>query len=164
MPLSMYEISVSLLIRNLRNLAQVLAKADAHSIEKGFDDKRLLDVRLFPDMFTLSRQVQVACDFSKGAVARLAGVEAPSYEDNEETFEELQSRIDKTIAFIDSVSPDQIDGTEEKEITQFDFNFQGSNYLLKFVIPNVIFHTTTAYNILRHNGVEIGKMDFLGMN
>jgi hypothetical protein len=126
----------------------------------------LLSARLFPDMYPLTRQVQIATDMSKGAAARLAGLEIPKYEDNEKTFDELQSRLAKTIAFIDTVKPSQMNGSESREIIitirNVDLKFNGQDYLLKWVNPNVYFHVTTAYNILRHNGVELGKSDFLG--
>jgi len=119
-------------------------------------------------MFPLSRQVQIACDSAKGAVARLSGVEAPKHEDSEQTFEELQARIRKTLDFIASVKPAQIDGSEEKEIVLKlrgkDVSFKGAQYLQGFAFGNFYFHVTTAYNILRHNGVELGKSDFLGGN
>jgi hypothetical protein len=119
-------------------------------------------------MYPLTRQVQIATDMSKGAAARLAGVEIPKYEDNETTFAELQARIAKTIAFLDTIKPAQLEGSETREVTitvrKIDLKFTGQDYLLRWVNPNVYFHVTTAYNILRHNGVELGKKDFLGFN
>ena len=126
----------------------------------------MLNARLFPDMYPLTRQVQIATDMSKGAAARLAGLEIPKYEDNETTFAELQARIAKTIAFLDTIKPAQLEGSEARAVVisvrKIDLKFTGQDYLLKWVNPNVYFHVTTAYNILRHNGVELGKQDFLG--
>ena len=166
MSLSMFESSIPVLIRNLNNLSAFLEKGANHASEKEIDGAVLVNSRLFPDMFPLARQIQIASDVSKGAAARLSGIEAPNFEDNEASFEELQTRISNTIKFLESVPADKIDGTEEKEITvpagANEFKFSGRDFLQMFVLPNVFFHTTTAYNILRHNGVEIGKMDFLG--
>ena len=166
MSLSMYESSIPVLVRNLNNLSAYLAKGADYASEKEIDDAVLVNARLFPNMFDLAHQIQIACDVSKGAAARLSGIEAPKFEDNEASFEELQTRISNTIKFLESVPADQIDGTEEKEITlpagDKEFKFSGRDFLQKFVLPNVYFHAVTAYNILRHNGVEIGKMDFLG--
>lgn len=166
MSLSMYESSIPVLIRNLNNLSAFLTKATSHASEKEIDGGVLVNSRLFPNMLPLTSQIQIACDVSKGAAARLSGLEAPSYEDNEVSFEELQTRISNTVKFLKSVPADKIDGTEEKEITlkagPTEFKFTGKTYLQNFVLPNVYFHATTAFNILRHNGVEIGKMDFLG--
>ena len=150
----------------LRNLSTLLDKAQAHCEAKKIDPLALTGYRLFPDMFPMTRQVQIACDTAKGAVARLAGVEIPKHEDSEQTFGELKVRIAKTIDFIESVKPERIDGTEDKEIVlpmrSGERRFSGLQYLLGFAYPNFYFHVTTAYNILRHNGVEIGKMDFIG--
>jgi hypothetical protein len=147
-------------------LSNVLQKGADHAAAKGFDPAVLLNARLAPDMFPLSRQVQIATDQAKGGGARLAGVEVPSYPDDEKTFADLQARIAKTIAFLDSLTPAQIDGSENKEIVlkmrAGDVTFTGQRYLIGFVIPNLTFHCATAYNILRHNGVDIGKRDFLG--
>ncbi len=166
MSLSMYESSVPVLVRNLNNLAGFLAKGAAYAEEKGFDGNVLAGSRLFANMLPLTSQVQIACDVSKGAVARLSGIEAPSYKDDEISFDQLQLRIANTIKFLESIPADSIDGSEEKEIVlkagPTEFKFTGKAYLQNFVFPNVYFHATTAYNILRHNGVEIGKMDFLG--
>jgi hypothetical protein len=162
----MYESTIPVLIRNLNNLSAFLVKAASHASEKSFDASVLPNARLFPNMLPLTSQIQIACDVSKGAAARLSGIEAPSYEDNEATFDELQVRISKTVTFLESVAADKFDGSEEKEITlkagPTEFKFTGKAYLQNFVLPNVYFHSTTAFNILRHNGVEIGKMDFLG--
>ncbi len=128
----------------------------------------MLNARLFPDMFPLTRQIQIATDMSKGAAARLAGVEIPAYEDDETTFEQLQARIAKTIAFIESIEPAQLTDAQTRDITitvrKIELKFTGQDYLLKWVMPNVYFHVTTTYNILRHNGVELGKPDFLRIN
>ena len=166
MKISMYQASLPVLKLMLANLAEILKKSAAHAEAKKIDPAVLITSRLYPDMFALARQVQIASDTAKGCAARLAGSEIPKYEDNEATFPELVARIEKTIAFLDSFKPEQIDGTEEKSITlkmrSGDLNFTGLSYLLNFVIPNFYFHVTTAYDILRHNGVEIGKNDFLG--
>jgi hypothetical protein len=164
--LSMYDATIPALTRILRNLATILKIGEAHADAKKIEHTIFLNARLFPDMYPLTRQVQIATDMSKGAAARLAGVEIPKYEDNETTFAELQARIAKTIAFIETVKPAQMDGSESREliitIRKVDLKFTGQDYLLKWAIPNVYFHVTTAYNILRHNGVDLGKSDFLG--
>ncbi|MFZ3087759.1 MAG: DUF1993 domain-containing protein [Methylotenera sp.] len=164
--LSIYDATIPPLKRTLTNLSAILKKGKAYADAKKVEHQVLLNARLFIDMYPLTRQVQIATDMSKGAAARLAGVEVPKYEDNETTFAELQARITKTIAFLDSIQPAQLEGSETRDITipvrNTDLKFTGQNYLLKWVIPNVYFHVTTAYNILRHNGVELGKQDFLG--
>jgi len=166
MTISMYSASVPLIKQMLGALSGVLGKAAENATARKIDPSVFVTARLAPDMFTLARQVQVAADMSKGGIARLAGVEIPKYEDDETTLEALQARLAKTIAFIDSIPAAQLDGTEDKAITiqvrQTDMHFTGQRYLLGWVIPNVMFHITTAYNILRHNGVEIGKRDYLG--
>ena len=166
MKISMYQASTPRIVRALTNLSAILDKAAAHAGARKIDPLVLTSSRLYPDMFPLARQVQVACDVSKGAVARLAGIEPPKHEDTEKTFDELKARIAKTIAFIQGVRPEQIDGSEDKEIKLKvggrELEFSGIQYLLGFAMPNVYFHVTTAYAILRHNGVEIGKTDFLG--
>jgi len=166
MKISMYQASLPVLKRMLVNLADILKKAAAHAEVKKIDPAVLITSRLYPDMFALARQVQIASDTAKGCAARLAGSEIPKYEDNEATFPELVTRIEKTIAFLDTFKPEQIDGTEDKSVTlkmrSGDLNFTGLSYLLNFVMPNFYFHATTAYDILRHNGVEVGKNDFLG--
>jgi hypothetical protein len=164
--MSMSAASVPLMKTLLGALSNVLQKGADHAKAKNFDESVLINSRLAPDMFPLSRQVQIATDMAKGGVARLAGVDIPTYEDNETTIEALKARIAKTIAFIDSIPASQIDGTEAKEVVlkmrAGDMTFTGQRYLIGFVIPNLTFHCTTAYNILRHNGVEVGKRDFLG--
>jgi len=164
--ISMSQASAPRFAHMLRSLAALLDKAQAHCEAKKIDPLALTQFRLYPDMFPLARQVQIACDTAKGAVARLAGLEIPKHEDTEQTFAELKSRIAKTVDFIESVSAAKLDGTEDKEIVlkmrAGDMKFTGLQYLLGFAYPNFYFHVTTAYNILRHNGVEIGKRDFLG--
>ncbi|HLD09401.1 MAG TPA: DUF1993 domain-containing protein [Methylophilaceae bacterium] len=166
MSLSMYQASTPVFIRGLENLSAILDKAAAYAEARKIDPAILINARLAPDMFPLSRQVQIATDGAKGCAARLAGIEVPSYEDNEATFPELQARIKKTIAFLKSVSAAKIDGSEERKISLKlrgkDVSFLGQPYLLKFVLPNFFFHITTAYDILRHNGLEIGKPDYIG--
>ena len=164
--MSMYQASVPVLKRMLNNLSDILEKGAAHAEAKKIDPAVLIASRLYPDMFALARQVQTATDTAKGCAARLAGKEIPKYEDNEATFPELAARIRKTVAFLDTFKPEQIDGMEDKSITLKlrggDLSFTGMSYLLHFALPNFYFHVTTAYDILRHNGVEVGKMDFLG--
>jgi len=166
MSLTMYQASIPVFVRMLDNLSGILDKAAAHAEAKKIDPAIFVNARLAPDMFPLSRQVQIATDMVKGCAARLAGIEVPSYEDNESTFSELQARIAKTKAFIESVSASQVDGSEERKITlkfgSKELSFLGQAYLLDFVLPNVHFHLTTTYAILRHNGVEIGKKDYTG--
>jgi len=166
MTISMYQASAPRFANTLRNLSAILDKAQAYCEAKKIEPTVLTGSRLYPDMYPLSRQVQIACDTAKGAVARLAGVEIPKHEDTEQTFDELKARIAKTIAFVESVKPVQIDGTEAKEIVLKlggrEVKFSGAQYLLGSAHPNFYFHTTTAYNILRHNGVDIGKRDFIG--
>ena len=166
MNISMYEASAPRFINILKNLSGILDKAQAHVDAKKIDPTVLTTYRLYPDMFTMARQVQVACDLAKGAVARLAGIEIPKYEDTEQTLAELKARIAKTTDFIGTIKPAQIDGSEDKQITlklgSREVTYTGMQYLLGFVHPNFYFHATTAYDILRHNGVEIGKRDFVG--
>ena len=150
----------------LNNLPAILAKAEAHAEARKIDPAVLLSSRLFPDMFPLTLQVQIACDIAKGAVARLAGMEMPKHEDSEQTFAELKARIATTIDFVQSLQPTQIDGSEDREIVlkygPEEIHFIGIQFLLGFALPNFYFHVVTAYDILRHNGVEIGKRDYLG--
>lgn len=166
MSISMYQASVPVFVRALENLAAVLAKGAAHVEARKIDPVALLGARLYPDMFAFSRQVQIACDMVKGGAARLAGMAPPPREDNEKSFAELIERVNWTIAFLKSVPANAIDGSEERPIvlkTPFgELNFKGQQYLTAFVLPNLYFHSATAYNILRHNGVELGKRDFLG--
>lgn len=165
MTISMYKASVPLFQQLLLCLSAVLDKAAAYAAAKKIEPAVLLNARLYPDMFPLTRQIQIASDFAKGSVARLAGQEPPKYEDNETSFDDLKARIAKTLAFVGEFKPSQIDGSEERDITLVlggnQRKFKGESYLVNFVIPNFIFHTTTAYAILRHNGVELGKRDFM---
>jgi len=166
MTISMYQASAPRLANALKNLAAILDKAAAHAEAKKIDPAVLLASRLYPDMLPLLRQVQISSDNAKGAVARLAGVEVPKYEDTEETIADLQQRLAKTIDFVSSFKPAQIDGSEDKDITlklgPREVTWKGMQYLLGFALPNFYFHVVTAYDILRHNGVEIGKRDFIG--
>ena len=162
----MYQASAPRFANTLKNLSAILDKAKAHAEARKIDEQVLTSSRLYPDMFALARQVQIACDTAKGAVARLAGVEIPGHEDTEKTFDELKERIARTIAFIATVKAAQIDGSEDREIVLRvqgrDVPSRGMPYLLGRAWPNFYFHAATAYNILRHNGVEIGKGDFIG--
>jgi len=166
MQLSMYQASIPLFVRMLENMSVILDKAAAQAEAKKIDQSIFVNARLAPDMYPLSRQIQIATDMAKGCCARLAGIDVPSYEDNETSIEELQARIAKTTAFLRGISAEQIDGSEEKPISlrthNHELNFLGQPYLLHFVYPNFYFHLTTAYAILRHNGVELGKLDFVG--
>jgi uncharacterized protein len=166
MNISMYQASAPRFINILNNLSAILDKAQAHAEARKIDPLVLTGFRLYPDMLPMTRQVQIACDAAKGVIARLAGVEVPRHEDTEQTFAELKARIAKTVEFIKTIRPEQVDGTEDKQITLKiggqDMQFSGMQYLLGFAHPNFYFHVTTAYNILRHNGVEIGKRDYIG--
>ncbi len=166
MTISMYQASIPNFIRGLTNLSALLEKGAAHAAQKKFDPTVLIDSRLAADMLPLKAQIRIATDGAKGAAARLAGQEPPVYEDNETTLPELIARVKKTIDYLNSFNPAQIDGSEEKAVSLkvggHALTFTGLNYLTSFVVPNFYFHVTTAYNILRHNGVEIGKQDFLG--
>ena len=166
MTITMYQASVPVFERTLKALDVILDKAAAYATERKIDPTVLLTARLYPDMFALTRQVQIATDHAKGASARLAGVAVPSFTDNEATFPDLKARIAKTLEFIATVKPAQIDGSEARDITlkagPRELNFKGQDYLLFFALPNFYFHVTTAFAILRHNGVPIGKLDFLG--
>ena len=166
MTISMYQASVPRFVNILGNLSNILDKAQAHIDAKKLDPAALTSYRLFPDMLPMTKQVQIAGDTAKGAVARLAGMEIPAYEDNENTLADLKARIAKTVAFIQAVTPAQIDGSEDKEIVikrgDKETRYKGMQFLLGQALPNFYFHVTTAYNILRHNGVELGKRDYLG--
>ena len=166
MALSMYDVSIPAFIRALTNLSVILEKGAAHAQAQGMDPADLIQTRLIADMDSLSAQVQRASDAAKGCAARLAGIEVPSYADTEATFPELQERIAKTVGFLKSVRPEQLEGSESREIElklrQGAVTFDGKSYLLGFALPNFYFHITTAYDILRHKGVQIGKMDYLG--
>ena len=162
----MYQASVPVFVRALNNLAAILEKAAAHAEARKIDPAVLINYRLYPDMLSLSKQIQIATDSAKGGAARLAGSEPPKYEDNEASVADLIARLRKTVAYLESIKPEQIDGSEDKTVswkTQTTTRtMQGMPYLLSHVTPNVYFHVTTAYDILRHCGVEIGKQDFLG--
>ena len=166
MKISMYQASAPRFAHALRNLSAILDKAQAHTEAKKLDPAVPGSLRLIADMFPLARQVQIACDTAKGAVARLAGVEIPKFEDNESTIPELQARIAKTLAFVESVPATQLDGSEERDVVlqmrAGEQRFKGLQYLMGHACPNFYFHCTTAYNILRANGVELGKKDFIG--
>lgn len=165
--LSMYQASVPVLIRALGNLKHLLQQGEAHAQAQGYAPEVLLQCRLYPDMFPLIRQVQLVTDTAKFAPARLAGVESPRFDDDETTFEQLYVRLDRAIDYLRTFTPEQIDGTEARQVrlstrTRGDLEFDGRGYLLGFVLPNVFFHISTAYAILRHNGIPIGKRDYLG--
>jgi len=166
MKISLYQASVPAFVHVLNNLAAILEKGSAHAEAKKIDPAVLVNGRLFPDMFPLSRQVQIATDIAKGGAARLAGAEPPAYEDNEKTFAELIARVKNTVSYLATLKSESFDGAEDKTVTwqtrSGSKSMQGLPYLQSHVIPNVYFHVTTAYNILRHNGVELGKKDFLG--
>ena len=166
MAISMYQVSVPVFIRFLNNFNEVLKKGETFAEAKTIEPEVLINARLAPDMFSLVNQVQIACDLAKRCVERLTGAEVTSVEDNEKTFAEIYERINNTIAFLETIKPDQIDGKEEKiftlELRGYSFAFKGIDYVLFFELPNLYFHITTAYDILRHNGVELGKKDFIG--
>lgn len=166
MKISMYQASAPRFMNMLTNLSAILDKAQAHAEARKIDPATLTEDRLFPDMLPMKRQVQIACDTAKGAVARLAGVDVPRHEDTEQTFAELKARIAKTIDFIKSVAPGQIEGTEDKNIRlklgSREVEYTGMQYLLGHALPNFYFHVTTAYDILRHDGVELAKRDYIG--
>ena len=164
MALSMREASIDVLIHGLTALSAILDKAAAHAAAKKIDPAVFIQARLAPDMFALARQVQIASDTAKGCGARLAGVDVPSWPDTETTFSELQARIEKTVAFLRGLDPALVDGSAERTVTiklrGQETRLSGRRYLLGFVLPNFFFHVTAAYAILRHNGVEIGKLDY----
>ena len=166
MTLSMYQASVPAFIRTLSNLKSILEKAAAHAQERKIDEAAFLAARLYPDMYTFTRQVQIATDFARGTGARLAGAEPPAAEDKEASFAELVARVDRTIEYLRTLSPAAIDGSETREIVRpvrgEPKKFNGLDYLVVFALPNFYFHATTAYNLLRHSGVPIGKGDFIG--
>ncbi len=166
MKISMYTLSVPVFDRYLGNLMNVLDKAAAHAVERKIDDTVLTGMRIYPDMLPMSRQVQIACDFAKGASARLAGVENPKYEDSEKTLADLKARCQTTRDFLATLTEAQFEGSETRIITipiaGTPHEFMGFPYLTGFAFPNFYFHSTTAYNLLRHAGVVIGKRDFIG--
>jgi hypothetical protein len=165
MSISMYQATIPVFVSKLNNLSGILKKAEAHAVARKIEPEVLINSRLAPDMFPLSRQIQIATDGVKGCAARLAGVEVPSYPDTEKTFAELQARIAKTVEFLKTFKANKIDGSEERKITLKlrgqDTSFLGQPYLLNFVLPNFYFHISMTYAILRHNGIDIGKADFL---
>lgn len=168
MTVSLYTASVPVFQQMLGSLGDLLSKSQAHAAEKKLEPAVLLQTRLFPDMFPLTRQVQIACDFARGVSARLAGIDVPKTEDKEASFEELQALIAQTQAFIGGLAPAQFEGGEAREIvtrpgTPKEKRFTGSAYLLTYGLPQFFFHVTTAYALLRHNGVEIGKKDYMGL-
>jgi hypothetical protein len=162
----MFQASVPVFKRVLSNLDAILGKAVAYAEARKIEPDALLKARLAPDMYHLTRQVQVVSDTAKFTAAFLAGIEPPKFADNEQSFPELRARLANTIDFLDTIKPEQIDGSEERVITRTfgdkTFEFKGLDYLLRFGIPNLYFHATAAYAILRHNGLDIGKRDFLG--
>lgn len=166
MEISMFVASVPVLIRGLNNLTGLLKKAEVHAEKLGIKPEVLIESRLYPNMLPFKNQIYIATDTAKGCGARLAGMTPPAFEDTEKTFPDLVARIQKTIAFLETLSPDQIDGSEERTIVlqlrTSERTFNGLPYLLGYALPNFFFHATTAYDILRHNGVELGKTDYLG--
>ncbi|HEX9452423.1 MAG TPA: DUF1993 domain-containing protein [Burkholderiales bacterium] len=166
MNISMYQASIPVFSRALNNLAAILEKAATQAEARKIDPAVLVNYRLYPDMLPLARQIQIATDGAKGGVARLAGTDAPKFEDNEASIPELIGRLRKTVAYLETIKPEQIDGSEDKTVTwktqTTNRSMQGMPYLLSHVTPNVYFHVTTAYDILRHCGIDIGKQDFLG--
>ena len=166
MTISMYQASVPRIVNMLTNLDNLLDKALVHIESKKWNEAALTQFRLYPDMLPMTRQVQIACDTAKGLVARLAGVDIPAYEDNEVSFADLKQRIAKTLAFVNGFSAAQIDGSEDKDIVtkrgDVETHYKGMQFLLNHAMPNIYFHVTTVYAILRHNGIEIGKLDYLG--
>jgi hypothetical protein len=167
MAISMYQASAPVFLRALGNLQGVLRKGEAHAADKGFEPGVLLQARLAPDMFPLLKQVQIATDLAKNCCARLADVEPLKFEDDEATFAELHARIERAVGYIGGFESGQIDGSEGRKITLAtrsagELMFDGESYLLHFILPNLFFHCTTAYAILRHSGVALGKLDFIG--
>ena len=166
MPLSVYQISIPVFVRTLTNLKNILAKGAAHAEAKKIDESAFLQARLAPDMYPLTSQVHIATDMARAGAARLTGGEPPKYEDNESTFSELIARVEKTIAYLQSLPQSEFEGADARIITRpvrgQPKQFVGINYLQQFIIPNLYFHTTTAYDLLRHNGVDVGKADYIG--
>lgn len=166
MSVSMYQASVPVYLQYLKSISAVLDKGAAFAEAKKIDPSVLLQTRLYPDMHPLVKQVQIFTDQATRGMARLAGIEPPSFPDTETSFAELKARIDKAIAFVSGIKPEQVDGNEDRDVVlktpRGDMNFKGLQYLLGFSLPNFFFHATTTYSILRHVGVEIGKMDFMG--
>lgn len=166
MAISMYQVSVPVFVKHLNGLAGCMKKAQALYSEKKYDEGTLLSYRFYPDMFSFARQIQAMTDHARNCTALLAGVDAPKFDDNEKSLADLIARVEKTIAFLNSVNAGQIDGTEGKAVTvkmrDRELNMKGQELLLNRSLPNFYFHATTAYDIMRHNGVELGKRDFMG--
>jgi hypothetical protein len=166
MSITMYQACVPVFQKSLTALKAILKKGEDHCAERKIDPAVMLNSRLFPDMFALTRQVQIAADVAKGACCRLAGKDVVSFEDKETTFADLYARIDRTLELVNAANAADIDGSEDRDIVITpggrEMKFKGQTYLVNWVMPNFFFHVTTTYAILRHNGVEIGKMDFLG--
>jgi len=166
MTLNMYQASVPVMLQMFGSITAVLDKAAAQAAERKIDPTVLVNARLAPDMLPLSGQIQIMTDQAKGCAARLAGIDIPSYADTEKTIDELKARIAKTVDFVKSLTPDRINGAEDREVTLKiggnDLKLKGSQYFFHFFLPNFYFHATTAYDILRHNGIQIGKRDFIG--
>lgn len=166
MTISMYQASVPVFLKMLSNLNAILVKAAAHAEEKKIDVSVLLDARLYPDMFPLARQIQLACDFACGTVARLVGMEPPAFDDSAKGLADLAARVDRSVDYLRRLDAAALDGSDERHIVRQirgqPKTFTGSKYLLQFALPNFFFHATTAYAILRHNGVDVGKTDFIG--
>ena len=166
MTLSIYSAAIPVFKQILNSLSAILDKAESHVGDKKIDPNALLNFRLYPDMLPFVRQIQIATDFAKGCGARLAGVDVPPYEDSEQSFAELKARIAKTVAFIDALPQASIDGSETRAITtgsgEKTKHFTGQTYLFHYALPHFFFHATTAYDILRHNGIDVGKKDFIG--
>jgi hypothetical protein len=166
MSFSIYDAAIPTFVHTLTSLKHILEKGAAHAAAKNFDPANLLTARLAPDMFPLTRQVQIASDAAKGAAARLSGTEPPKFEDTEKTFDELIARVNKTIDYLKTFTPAQFEGAETRTVTiptpRGSFTFDGRTFLRHWALPNFFFHVTTAYNLLRHNGVELGKADYLG--
>ena len=166
MAVSMYQISVPIFVRQLGGVVTCLKMAQALYTEKRYDESTLLSYRFYPDMFSFAKQIQIATDHARNCTALLAGLEAPTYEDNEKSLAELIARVEKTIAWLNTVKPEQVDGSEGKTVTvktrDRELKFTGLELLQNRSLPNFYFHTTTAYDILRHNGLELGKRHFMG--
>ena len=166
MPLTIYQASVPVFIRTLTNLRNILAKGAAHAQARKIDESAFMQARLAPDMYPLTSQVHIATDMARAGAARLTGGEPPKYEDDENTFAELIARVEKTIDYVQSLPRSAFEGGDTRIITRpvrgQPKQFTGLNYLQQFIIPNLYFHTTTAYDLLRHNGVDVGKADYIG--
>lgn len=166
MAIAMYQLSVPIFVRHLKGLATCLSKAQALYGEKKYDEQSLLGYRFYPDMFTFAKQIQIATDHARSCAALLSGTEAPKFDDSEKSLAELLARVQKSIDYLNTIKPEQVDGSESKPVTvkmrDRELNFTGVELLLNRSLPNFYFHAATAYDILRHNGVEIGKRDFVG--